>query len=155
MSDDLQAVLAEAIYHHDLDTTGQPLPDVPELLTDTYLDLALAVIEALRDHRDLVPAAIGMEQVGWMVWENPEAGEWTAVDLDYEDLRHFPHRPLFAGVTGPQEDDKIANGRPEMQAGPAVGTICPGCGKDWGTSSALSDHLQEWCITSPVTEGGE
>ena len=62
MSDDLQAVLAEALYHHDLATIGRSSwASMEDHLTATYLALATAAIAALREHRDLVVAAVGMD----------------------------------------------------------------------------------------------
>lgn len=48
---------------------------------------------------DAVLDALGLEQVGWLVLEEPEDFDsWIAVDLDFEDLTHYPHRPLFTAT---------------------------------------------------------
>ena len=44
---------------------------------------------------DAVLDALDLEQVGWMVWEDPESNEWSTVALDYEDLTYFPHQPFY------------------------------------------------------------
>lgn len=81
-SDDLQAVLAEAIDR--------------SLFSSDPLASAKAVIEALREHRDLVPAAIGMDNRASLrndlfllvdeVIEQCDRGMAVDVDNRYEEL---------------------------------------------------------------------
>lgn len=49
---------------------------------------------------DAVLDALGLEQVGWLVLEEPDDFDsWIAVvDLDFEALDHYPHRPLFTAI---------------------------------------------------------
>lgn len=70
-SDDLQAVLAEALKVWEVFTADDGERSTRARTPD---ELAASVMEALREHRDLVPAAIGMEQVGRWTQPNTTPG---------------------------------------------------------------------------------
>lgn len=75
MTEDLRERIADRLFAQ---IHGQGITS-PLLLADAVLD------------------ALELEQVGWLVLEEPQdLNSWIAVvDLDFEALDHYPHRPLF------------------------------------------------------------
>lgn len=73
---------------------GPPVPALRDRIHEA-LEAWWEDNETPDDAADFIVARLGLEQVGWMIWENPEHGEWITVYLDYEDLHHFPHVPFY------------------------------------------------------------